>query len=392
MDIQNKVSLVKDTITNSEIDGLITWLKGYPRLTKGEVTKKFEVEWSKWLGVKYSVFVNSGSSANLAMFYALKLSKRLRNNNIIVPCVSWVTSVSPVIQLGMNPILCDASSEDLGLDVTHFEKLCKEHNPSCVLLVHILGFPNDVDKILKICKKYDIIVLEDSCETVGSLSSGIKTGNFGVMSTFSTYFGHHFSTVEGGLISTNDFELYEILLSIRSHGWSRDLSASTRDKLQKTHNVDDFRNLYTFYHPGFNLRATEIQAFLGVKQLETLDAKNDIRYQNLLQYDSLINNDYWKIKVKDFISNFSYPIIHPCKDEIVSNLTKEGIECRPLVCGNIARQPFYTDLYGVEHHEFADKIHDFGLYVPNHPEMTTEEITNISTIINQTIIENEKKF
>ncbi len=379
------IKLVKNTISNEEIDNLCSWLSKYPQLTKGELTIKLEEEWSKWLGRKYSVFVNSGSSANLAMFYCLKLSGKLKNNKVIAPCVSWVTTVSPVMQLEMELILCDTDKESLGLDIEHLETLCKEHNPSCLILVHVLGFPNKMKQILEICKKYDIILLEDSCESVGSLYDNKKTGTFGLMSSFSTYYGHHFSTIEGGFISTDDFEIYEILKSIRSHGWSRDLNTQTIEKLQKKHNIDEFRNLYTFYYPGFNLRSTDLQAFLGLSQMKTLEDKNKKRYVNFLRYQQKIKNNYWKIHFSDFVSNFCYPIIHPKKNVIVDNLKNSGVECRPLICGSMSRQPFYYQKYGEQIFSFSDIVHDYGLYVPNNPDMTETEIDYICDIVNNSI-------
>jgi CDP-6-deoxy-D-xylo-4-hexulose-3-dehydrase len=383
--LSKPIKLVKDTITHQEIDQLCDWLKTYPQLTKGKLTEEFEQLWSDWLGVKYSVFVNSGSSANLAMLYALKVANRLKNNKIILPCVSWVTTVSPAIHFGMEPILCDTDKDGLGLDVEYFEKLCKEHNPACVMLVHVLGVPNKLNEILDICKKYDVILLEDSCESVGTLYNSKQTGTFGIMSSFSTYFGHHFSTIEGGFVCTNDFELYEILKSIRSHGWSRDLSVETKEKLQKENNIDNFRNFYTFYYPGFNLRATDVQAFLGINQLKTLNTKNQKRYNNLVLYDSLIKNNYWKLKYEGFVSNFAYPIIHPNKNKIAQNLQNNNIECRPLICGSMSRQPFFYKQYGLKQYPFSDVVHDYGLYLPNNPDMTEEDIVYISNIVNETI-------
>jgi CDP-6-deoxy-D-xylo-4-hexulose-3-dehydrase len=381
--MQQAIKLVKDTITHSEVDALCDWLKTYPQLTKGKLTEEFETKWAQWLGVKHAVFLNSGSSANLAMLYALKVGNKLKNNKVIVPCVSWVTTISPAIQLGMEPILCETDKETLGLDVEYFEKLCKEHNPACVIIVHVLGFPNRMNEIQDICRKYNVVLLEDSCESVGSEYEGEQTGTFGLMSSFSTYFGHHFSTIEGGFVCTNDFELYEILKSIRSHGWSRDLSENTKKKLQAENNIDDFRNFYTFYYPGFNLRATDVQAFLGINQLKTLNAKNEKRYQNLKLYNELIVNDYWKISYTGFISNFAYPIIHPNKNVIAENLQKGNVECRPLICGSMSRQPFFYKQYGMKEYPFSDIIHDHGLYLPNNPDMTVEEIQYIANVVNK---------
>jgi CDP-6-deoxy-D-xylo-4-hexulose-3-dehydrase len=383
MKIKFPISLVKDTVTNNEIDRLIDWLSTYPKLTKGEKTIELEQIWADWVGTKYSVFVNSGSSANLAMLYALKISNRLRNHKIIAPCVSWATTVSPAIQLGFDVILCDSESDSLGIDPVMLEELCKIHQPSCLILVHVLAFPNKMKEIQNICKKYDVILIEDSCESVGSTFNGIKTGNFGLMSSFSTYYGHHFSTIEGGFVCTNDFELYELLISIRSHGWSRDLSITSINALKKKYEVDDFSNLYTFYYPGFNIRGTDLQAFIGINQIHSLQPKINARFENLILYDKLIKNNYWKIKINDFVSCFAYPIIHPNKNKIIEDLIINKIECRPLICGSISRQPFYYEKFGKQKFKLADEVHDFGLYIPNNPDMTIEEISFICEIINK---------
>lgn len=387
--MNSPITLVRDTISNEDIESLIEWLKGNPRLTKATKTIEFEQEWSRWLGSKYSVFVNSGSSANLAILYALMLSGKLKNKKIVFPCLSWVTTVSPAIQLGLEPILCDTDKNNLGIDVEKFEKICEKENPAVVMIVHALAFPNDIQKIIEICKKYDVILLEDSCESVGTTVGGKKTGTFGFASSFSTYYGHHFSTIEGGFVCTDDYEFYNLIKSIRSHGWSRDLDEVTRRKLQLEYGIDDFKNLYTFYHPGFNLRSTDLQAFIGINQIKKLDGFCKARWNNLKRYDELIINPYWKISIKDFefVSNFAYPIIHPMSAKIAERLTEGQIECRPLIAGSISRQPFFYTRYGKQKHEFSDTIHDFGMYLPNNPSMTIEEIEKICGIVNQIIQE-----
>jgi CDP-6-deoxy-D-xylo-4-hexulose-3-dehydrase len=379
------ITLVKDTIDNNDIQCLIDWLKTNPRLTKSEKTKEFEDKWSEWNGSKYSVFVNSGSSANLAIFYALILSKKLKNNKIVFPCLSWVTTISPAIQLGLTPILCDTDPKTFGLDLECFENICKTESPSAVMVVHALAFPNDMKKIQEICEKYNVLILEDSCESVGSTIDGKKTGTFGLASSFSTYYGHHFSTIEGGFVCTDDYDFYNLVKSIRSHGWSRDLDPIEQDNLKIKYNVDDFKNLYTFYYPGFNIRSTDLQAFIGLEQLKKLDYFCKRRYENLLLYDKLIVNDYWKINLSqfEFISNFAYPIIHPKHKEIVKELTTNNIECRPLIAGSMSRQPFYYQRYGNQNFKFADTIHDFGLYLPNNPDMVNQDIEFICNILNK---------
>jgi CDP-6-deoxy-D-xylo-4-hexulose-3-dehydrase len=229
--ISKKITLVKDTIDNNDIDKLINWLSKYPRLTKGNLTLEFEKKWSEWLGVKYSIFVNSGSSANLAAVYSLILSGKLKNNKIVVPAVSWVTTVTPAIQLGMTPIMCECDMDNLGLDINHLKQIIKDENPSAIILVHVLGIPNHMNEIIELCEQNNILLIEDTCESIGSEYDNKKLGTFGDLSTFSFYFGHHMSTIEGGMISTDDEELYHILLSIRSHGWDRDLPEEKQKSL-----------------------------------------------------------------------------------------------------------------------------------------------------------------
>lgn len=394
-----RIPLVKDTINRDDINHLIEWLYTEPKLTKGDQTILFENQWSQWQGRKYSIFVNSGSSANLAMIYALQISGKMKNNKIIVPAVSWVTTVAPVIQLGMIPIICETDEDTLGINIDHLKQLFETERPAALIIVHVLGFPNKMDEILKLCLEYDVLLLEDSCESVGStyksniLKSSVKTGNFGIMSSFSTYFGHHFSTIEGGIINTDDEDLYHILLSIRSHGWDRDLPEKEKKRLRDQEKISEFRALYTFYHPGFNLRSTDLQAFLGLIQLKKLDKIIQKRNENFLLYDSLIKKDLWKIKThKDiFISNFAYPIItNPLKFvNLINLLKKEGIESRPLVCGSIVEQPFWKNRYGNNINfpfQFSKIVHNQGLYLPNNHQISKEDIEIICKVVNKILL------
>lgn len=382
-----KIRLVKDTIDSDDISKLISWLQTNPKLTKGNITIEFEKKWTKWQGRKYSVFVNSGSSANLAMIYTLILSNRLRNKKIIVPAISWVTTISPIIQLGLNPILCDTDKNTLGVNIDHLKKLFEEEKPAALIIVNVLGFPNEMDEINALCNKHNVILLEDSCESVGSTYAGIKTGNFGLMSSFSTYFGHHFSTIEGGLVVTDDEELYHILLSIRSHGWGRDLPEKEHQKLLKKYNISEFKSLYTFYYPGFNLRSTDLQAFIGLNQLSKIDYVIEKRNKNFILYDKLINNKDWKIKNYNdrFISNFAYPIANKNIEKIAEELFNNGVEVRPLICGSIGEQPFWIEKYGIEKLQYANYFNNNGMYLPNHHFLKKEEIEFICDIVNKNL-------
>jgi CDP-6-deoxy-D-xylo-4-hexulose-3-dehydrase len=382
-----KVPLVGDTIDKEDVSDLISWLETNPKLTKGPETIKFEEKWSKWQQTRHSVFVNSGSSANLAMIYALMLSNRLKNDKIVVSSVSWVTTVAPILQLGLKPILCDVELSSLGVNIDHLRKIFRKEKPAALMIVHVLGIPNDMDAIQTLCDAHGVILLEDSCESIGSSYKSIKTGNFGLMSSFSTYFGHHFSTIEGGIINTNDEELYHLLLSIRSHGWDRDLPEWKQKSLRDKYNLSDFRALYSFYHPGFNLRSTDLQAHIGIKQIDKLDNIVEKRNENYLLYHSLITDKTYKPELVDdtYVSNFAYPIISENIHEIVHTMNEEGVEIRPLVCGSISEQPFWKDRFIKTSLPNAERIHKHGMYLPNNPFITKEQIEFICNIINNIV-------
>jgi CDP-6-deoxy-D-xylo-4-hexulose-3-dehydrase len=383
------ITLVKDTIDNKDIDRLVDWLKTYPRLSKGPITLEFENKFSNWLGTKYSVFVNSGSSANLLMLSTLKQGNYLKNNKIVVPSTAWATDLAPVIQLGLEPILCDSNMEDLSADLEHLEKIFQEESPSALMFVSVLGLVPDMNKIIELCFEYDVILLEDTCEAMGCEYKGKKLGTFGKMSSFSTFFGHHISTIEGGIVSTDDFELYELLLSIRSHGWDRDLSVETQYKLQKEWRVSEFDAMYTFYYSGFNIRSTDLQAYIGLAQIDNLNDWGKKREENFHLYNKLIKNDFWKVKSKPdcLESNFAYPIIHPKRDEIVKTLTSNNVEVRPMICGSMGTQPFYVKKYGELKLPNVSIIDEYGFYVPNNPKLTREEVSFISGLVNEIINE-----
>lgn len=378
------IKLVKDTINKVDISKLIKWLETEPRLTKGNETIKFEKQWSNWLGVKHSIFVNSGSAANLLITYALLFSGYLKNKKVVVPAVSWVTTISPVIQFGLEPILCDTDKNTLGLNIEHLKDICNKEKPAAIFLVHVLGLPCQMDEILNICAENNIILIEDTCESAGSLYDNKKLGSFGLASSFSFYYGHHLSTIEGGMISTNDDDLYNILKSMRSHGWDRDLDKATQQKLRRENEIDDFRALYSFYYPGFNCRSTDLQAVIGQEQLKKLDNIVKQRNKNFLIYEEKIENNYWRINILDnmMVSNMAYPIITPKIKSLVKKLKDNDIESRPLVCGSIGEQPFWKKIYGHTQLTFASIVHKYGLYVPNNHELTTEEINFICDIIN----------
>lgn len=372
-----KYSLVQDTISKQEIISLSKWLLKGEQLTKGKLTLEFEKKFSKYINRNYSLFVNSGSSANLLMLSALIENNKLKNKKAIVAGVSWSTTLSPFMQNNFDIELCDCSNKDLGIDIDNFELLCKKHNPSIAIMVNVLGHPNNIKKIKRLCKKYDVILLEDSCEALGTVLYGKKLGTTGLASSFSFYYGHHISTIEGGMVVTDNYELYNIMLSIRSHGWFRDLNKDFQDKLTKKYKVDEFRNLYTFYYPGYNFRSTDLNAFLGINQLKKVDKISKVRNDNFYCYKKNLIDFWCQKSLSNFVSSFAFGTLVENRTDVFKYLKKFNIETRPLICGNIGRHPFWIKKYGKQALKNADIVHDYGLYLPNNFNLKKKDIDYI---------------
>lgn len=372
-----QIKLTDNTISLKDINSLINWLKKNPRLTKGDLTLKFEKIFSKWIKRKYSIFVNSGSSANLLIAQGLIEANMLRNKTILAPAVSWVTTITPFMQMGYKVKLCDCNKSDLGLDINHLEKLCKQYKPSLIILVHVLGHANDMKAIRKICSKYKVKILEDTCEALGTTYEGKNLGTFGIASSFSFYYGHHISTIEGGMLTIDDKKLYNVLLSIRSHGWGRDLENKERKQLEKKYNIDNVRSLYTFYYSGFNLRPTDLNAFLGIEQMKVLTRKIKTRFRNFRLYQKLLSNFWTQNSDAKIVSNFGYAIMVKNRQEVFNYLKKNKIETRPLICGNMGQQPFWLKKYKRPKLPNAEKIHKHGLYLPNHENLNQKQVKYI---------------
>ncbi len=390
------IKLASNTIRAEHIDKLADWLKTYPKLTMGEYTLELEKQFAAKVNQKYSVFVNSGSSANLLMISALNYKYNHTYNyvndySIVVPALSWSTDLAPIIQLGFEPILVDCNLNDLGVDILQLEDAFKTHNPYAFLNVSILGFPNRLDEISELCKKYGVILIEDNCESL--MTEGIGTS--GVMSSYSTYYGHHISTIEGGFVTTDDREIYNWLLAMRSHGWTRNCSEEYKSYMKKLWQTDDFNENYTFYFSGYNFRNTEIGAYLGLLQLELLDDYAKIRNRNYNLWINEINKiapSIWIPKdFSTFVSNFAIPIIHDKRDKIVEACINNQIECRPLVCGSMMKQPFYLDIGVAEDVEYptpnADTVYKYGMYLPNHADISEKDIRFMAEVVRGAINE-----
>lgn len=393
-----KISLTSDTISHEDIDALCDWLKTYPKLTKGDLTVKFEEKFANHVCAKYAVFVNSGSSANLLMLTALRNSGLLKIGDAVgVPALCWSTDLAPVLQLGLKPVLLDCSTYNLGIATEYLESIINEFNIKCIISVSVLGILPNIYDIENICLKNNVLFLQDNCESLGSVYQNVPLALFGDMSSWSTYFSHHISTIEGGLVTTNNEHIYELLKSIRSHGWKRDNKRCTNkiisDKngiIIEVKNDESFYFPYMFHTSGYNIRNTEIGAFLGLRQLDKLSTivetrsnnyETFIRLMNQDKYKPLIHDDFielYKLVLNNIVSNFGFPIILPSnRDEVAEYIKSQNIECRPLIAGNIARHPVCRNNQ-VENTlctKYADIIHNNGMYLPNHCDITSDNIT-----------------
>lgn len=382
--------LMKDNITREDLGILIQFLKQKDSmLTQGKNVLEFEREWSKWLGVKYSVFVNSGSSANLITLSALRESAGL--GEIIVPPLTWVSDIASVIQCGFKPVFADINLRTLGMDT---DKILEKITPytKAVFITHILGLNALTQKLLDELKKRNIPLIEDACESHGATFKDRKVGTFGLMSNFSFYYAHHMSTIEGGMVSTNDSKLYEMLRMFRAHGMVRE---STSNDLKQSYykKYPDLNPDFIFAFPAFNVRSTEISAVLGRAQIKRLDSNNKIRSENFRVFLENLNK---KIYYTDFdiigSSNYAFILILKNPDmklcqKIMTTLHDNGIEFRRGTSGggNQLRQPYLRKIIGEKEHEKypnVEHIHFYGFYIGNYPTLEKEKILKLCTILN----------
>ena len=353
-------------------------------LSFSEQCQLFEKNFAHYQGRKEAVFVNSGSSANLAIIQALlNLGYLHKGDKVGFSAITWSTNVMPLIQLGLNPVPIDVELETLNVSPKTLEKTLSHSKIKMLFLTNLLGFCDQIEQIQALCKKYKIILIEDNCEALGTVYQGKKLGNFGLASTFSFYVGHHMSTVEGGMVCTDDEELATMLRIVRAHGWDRNLSEQNQAKMRTKYKINSsFYSRYTFYDLGYNLRSTEINGFLGNFQLQFLDEILAKRQKNFLQLSSIYQNPlFYKIKWDhlDFISNFAMPVV--CKkaadkDKLVK-LCNGKVEIRPIVGGDMTKQPFYEKYMstkGTKPMVNAGLIHQNGFYFGNNPELTQKEL------------------
>jgi len=390
-----KWQLINDSITKEDKESLIDHINiDGVRFTQGNKVKEFEYEWSEWLGVKHSVFVNSGASANYIMVSIMKELKGV--GEVIVPTLGWVSDVSPIVNLGLKPVFVDVSLETFSTDLEKIKSLVNK-NTIGVTLVHCLGFNAITNELVDYCRENDLFLIEDCCESHGATFENKKVGTFGDVSNFSFYFGHHMTTIEGGMVCTNNDEMFQYAKMFRSHGLTR-LDYLQNDELgikqQKKYEslYPDLNPLFTFAVPGYNVRNQELNATLGLSQIKRLDYNIDRRIDNLsIWVDSLDSEKFFTDFIQNGNSNFALPLIVLNSDKnrfirVCDILEDNQVEYRIGTAGggNQAKQPYLEkyDYYAGDLPN-SDYIHEFALYVGNHPELETEQIIELCHKLNE---------
>ena len=390
-----KWQLINDSITKEDKESLIDHINiDGVRFTQGNKVKEFEYEWSEWLGVKHSVFVNSGASANYIMVSIMKELKGV--GEVVVPTLGWVSDVSPIVNLGLKPVFVDVSLETFSTDLEKIKSLVNK-NTIGVTLVHCLGFNAITNELVDYCRENDLFLIEDCCESHGATFENKKVGTFGDVSNFSFYFGHHMTTIEGGMVCTNNDEMFQYAKMFRSHGLTR-LDYLQNDELgikqQKKYEslYPDLNPLFTFAVPGYNVRNQELNATLGLSQIKRLDYNIDRRIDNLsIWVDSLDSEKFFTDFIQNGNSNFALPLIVLNSDKnrfirVCDILEDNQVEYRIGTAGggNQAKQPYLEkyDYYAGDLPN-SDYIHEFALYVGNHPELETEQIIELCHKLNE---------
>ena len=382
--------LMRNNISRGDLDAVIRFLEqDDPILTQSAQVAAFEREWAEWLGVKHCVFVNSGSSANLITMAALRESAG--PGEIIVPTLTWVSDIASVLQCGFEPVFVDIDPQTLGMDL---DQVIDSITPRTkgIFLTHILGYDALSDAFLAEIARRGIPLIEDVCESHGATHGGRRLGSFGLMSNFSFYYAHHLSTIEGGMVCTDDADLFEMLRMFRSHGMVREsTSAAVKDAYRERH--ADLNPDFIFAFPSYNVRSTEINAVIGRHQLPRLDANNEIRSRNLdIFLDGLDSNRYRTDFRREGSSNYAFTLVLREPDEalrarVETTLRGERIEFRRGTSGggNQLRQPYLRKLYGDAYARFPkiDHVHFFGYYIGNYPDLEASRVQGLCDLLNR---------
>ena len=381
---------MSDNFSKNDLSKAAIFLKKKNILTQSKQVNKFEKSWSRWLGVKYSVFVNSGSSANYLSMACLKHAFG-NKGEIIVPTLTWVSDIVSVIENGFQPVFVDINPRTLSMSEKDVLKKINKKTKA-VFITHAQGFNGLTNNLLKILKRKKIILIEDVCESHGAKFKNKKLGSFGLISNFSFYYAHHLSTIEGGMICTNNKKIYELARMLRSHGMARESANKNFEKKM----IRENKNLspkFIFLYPGFNMRNNEISAVIGINQLKRLDENNKKRVANFKYFLDQLDE---KIYINDFDlngnSNYAFPLILRKKSIITRNrlekiMKENGIEFRRGNAGggNQLRQPYlkkYIKSYKLKDFPNVEHVHFYGYYIGNYPNLRKHKIKKICQILN----------
>ncbi len=379
-----------DNFTSSDINAAVKLLKNKKKtFTQSENVKKFEKKWSKWLGVKYSVFVNSGSSANLLTMNILRILKGY--GEVIVPTLTWVSDISSVLQNNLKPVFVDINPKNLCMSENDiFSKINKK--TIAVFLSHIQGFNGLTSKMLNFLKRKNVMLIEDVCESHGATFKNKKLGTFGKISNFSFYYAHHMSTIEGGMVCTNDKKIFQLARMLRSHGMAREIGDKNLEKKIIRENKK-LSPKFIFLHPAYNFRNNEIGAVIGLNQLKSLNYNNKIRVRNFNTFIKYLDSEKYRV---DFNfkgnSNYAFPLIlkkaslkNRGKLEFILNKNKIEFRRGNAGGGNQLRQPYirkYIKKVNFKKFKEVDHVHFYGYYIGNYPTLKTKKIIRICSILN----------
>ena len=383
--------LMSNNITRDDLDLLISYLeKQDPKLTHGPKVIEFESEWSKWLGVKHSVMFNSGASANDITMLALAAIDG--KGEVIVPPLTWVSDIASVIHAGHDPIFVDINPSTLAMDENKIVEAITP-NTKAVFLTHVLGF-NGISKFLiDRLKSLNIKLIEDVCESHGATYNGKKVGTFGWASNFSFYYAHHMTTIEGGMISTNDPDLFEILRIMRSHGMVRE-STDNNLKSRYTQKYPDLNPDFIFAYATHNMRPNELNAILGLNQIKRLDKNNIIRTRNFIRFLDSLDPKIFRTNLKvEGSSNYAFTLIlqnpnFTLRDEVENLLNEIGVEFRRGLSGggNQLRQPYLENIakkFSLKDFPHTEHIHNFSWYIGNYPDLDINKIDKLGVALHQ---------
>ena len=389
------IPLMKNAFIN-EYDtkrALAEFILRAPRLSMDKKCFEFEKAFADFQGRSDAILFNSGGSANLALLQALKNLGMLKNGDKVgFSALTWSTNTMPIIQMGMEPIAVDCEPKTLNLMSHNLDERLRSTDIQVLFITNALGFTGDLDRIKKMCEDRGIILIEDNCESLGTELPAGKAGNFGVAASFSFFVAHHMSTIEGGMVCTDDEELAEMLRIVRANGWDRNLTAKQQSKWRKKFNIkSEFDAKYTFYDLGFNLRPTEITGFLGLYQLKFIEENITIREKNYLRLEAVVraNPDLVILERSHLkrISSFAFPVL--CKtpelrEEYIYQFSGAGVEIRPLIAGNIQKQPFHSkyvkSTFKLSGTDFMDRC---GFYCGNYPELQEADLEILSSCLNK---------